>query len=141
SSDLVQYLQGILYGGDLLLGVVLVAELAEEVGVPVRPVQLIEIDMLGLQALQAAFQRSGDVLAGEPGGAVTDVLHVAVRAGDLAGQHPLDAIATLAKVLADDALTGTLGFRPRRYRVHLRAVDEVAARVARTVDLGKGFAL
>src|SRR5690606_27727304 len=103
--------QSILYGSDLLLGVVLVAELAEEVGVPVRPVQLIEIDMLGLQALQAAFQRSGDVLAGEAGGAVTDVLHVAVRAGDLAGQHPLVAIATLAKVLADDALTGTLGDR------------------------------
>src|SRR5690606_14190442 len=51
------------------------------------------------------------------------------------------AIAMLAKVLADDALTDTLGFRPRRYRVHLRAVDDVDAGVARTVDLGKDFAL
>src|SRR5690606_14403138 len=69
AHQVVQYLQGILYGSDLLLGVVLVTELAEEVGVPVRPVQLIEVDMFGLQSLQAALQRGGDVLAGEAGGA------------------------------------------------------------------------
>src|SRR5690606_12199506 len=81
-------LQGILYGSDLLLGVVLVAELAEEVGVPVRPVQLIEIDMLGLQALQTALQCSGDVLTGEAGGAVTDMVHVPARPGELAREKP-----------------------------------------------------
>src|SRR5690606_19093299 len=141
AHQVVQYLQGILYGSDLLLGVVLVAELAEEAGVPGRPVQLIEIDMLGLQAPQTALQCSGDVLTGEAGGAVADMVHGPARPGDLGGEDPPRALATLAKQLADDALAGTLGFAPGRYRVHLRAVDEVDAGVARTIDLGKGIAL
>src|SRR5690606_11240833 len=81
------------------------------------------------------------VLAGEAGGAVTDMVHVPARPRDLAGENPLLAIATLAKVLADAALAGTLGFAPGRHRVHLRAVREVDAGVARTIDLGKGIAL
>src|SRR5690606_30462674 len=76
AHQVVQYVQGIVKGSDLLLGVVLVAELAEEAGVPVRPVELVAIDILGPQALQAAFQRSGDGVAREAGSAVTDMVHV-----------------------------------------------------------------
>src|SRR5690606_35021708 len=117
APQVVQYLQSILYGTDLLLGVVLVAELAVEVRVPVKLIALTEIDVLGLQALHVAVQSSDVVLAGEAGGDVTDALHVAVRGGGRVGQHPLVTIATLAKVLADDALASPLAFAPGRYRV------------------------
>ncbi|MOA41622.1 hypothetical protein D3C78_1636010 [compost metagenome] len=57
--------------------------------------------------------------------AVADVADAVAGAGDLAGQHPVIAIAIVTQPVADDALGGGVGFGAWRHRVHLGGVDEV----------------
>ena len=61
----VQRLQGVFKGGQLVVRIMAVAELAEEVGLPVWPVQLIKVDVVCLQSLEAALDSLVDMLAGE----------------------------------------------------------------------------
>src|SRR3546814_7571645 len=75
SSDLhrIERVQGFLdrrLGGAVLVPI---AEAAEVVGGAVRPVELIEVDMVRLQPLQARLDRRLDVLAVEARLAATDI--------------------------------------------------------------------
>jgi hypothetical protein len=81
-------------------------------GVPVNVVKLEQVDVVGLQPLQALVERAADV-QGRELGVVGPVGHVAVH---LRGQHGvLAAVAALGEIAADDALGGTAA--------ELRAVD------------------
>ncbi|CAH0314002.1 hypothetical protein SRABI70_04823 [Pseudomonas sp. Bi70] len=106
---------------------VLVAELAEEIGRALRPVQLVEVDPVGLQALEAGVQGGDDVLAVVLELAVADMGDAIAGAGDLAGQNPVGAVTVLLEVLADDLLGLAVGLGARRHRVHLGGVDEIDA--------------
>jgi hypothetical protein len=123
---LVEHFEGFFQRREHVVGQVLVAQLAEEVGAALGPVQLVQVDAVGLQALEACIQRGDDVLAVVLELAVADVADAVAGAGDLAGQHPVVAVA-VGEPVADDAFGGGVGFRARRHRVHLGGVDEVDA--------------
>ncbi|MNZ80255.1 hypothetical protein D3C78_988850 [compost metagenome] len=119
----------------------LVAELAEEVGAALRPVQLVKVDPVGLQALQAGVQGGDDMLAVVLELAVADVADAVARPGDLAGEYPVGAVAALAEPVADDLLGARIGFRARWHWVHLRGIDEVDPGGLGAFDLGEGVCL
>ncbi len=48
---LVEHFEGFFQRGEVVLWQVLVAQLAEEVGAALGPVQLVQVDAVGLQAL------------------------------------------------------------------------------------------
>ncbi len=125
---LVEHLQGFFQWREMVLGQVLVAQLAEEVGAAFRPVQLVEVDAIGLQAPQALFQCRDDVLPVVPELTVADMADAIAGAGHLAGQYPVVPIALAGEPVTDDALGSGIGFRPRGYRIHLGGIDEVDAR-------------
>ncbi len=50
----VQRFQGVFKGSQLIIRVVAITQLTEKVGLPIGPVQLVEVNVVGLQALQAA---------------------------------------------------------------------------------------
>mmetsp|Transcript_21691 Transcript_21691/g.55231 ORF Transcript_21691/g.55231 Transcript_21691/m.55231 type:complete len:321 (+) Transcript_21691:414-1376(+) len=112
----------------LLRGVVRAA--AKQRHVPVRPVDLQQVDVVGAQALEAGIHALLDLLARDARGAWR-VAHPsgALRvAADLASQHdavPLAPLHPAANVLVGQALSLRLG----GHRVHLCSVHEVDAHV------------
>jgi hypothetical protein len=138
---LVEHFEGFFQRREHVVGQVLVAQLAEEVGAAFGPVQLVQVDAVGLQALEACIQRGDDVLAVVLELAVADVADAVAGAGDLAGQQPVVAVAAACEPVADDAFGGGVGFRARRHRVHLGGVDEVDAGGLGPLDLGEGLIL
>ena len=137
---LVEHLQGLFQRGEVRF-LVTIAELAEEVGRALGPVQLIQIDPVGLQAFQAGIQGRDYVGAIELQVATADMVDAVAGAGDLARQNPVCAVATLPEVAADDLFGAAVGLGARRYRVHLGGVDEVDAAGLGTLDLSMAFAL
>ncbi|MCY1174636.1 hypothetical protein D9M73_148450 [compost metagenome] len=119
----------------------LVAELAEEVGAALRPVQLVQVDVVGLQALEAGVHGFGDVLAVVAQVFVADVVDGVAGAGDLAGQDPVGAIAAAFEIIADVAFGGGVGFGLGWHRVHLGGVDEVDPGALGSLNLGEGVCL
>ena len=115
---------------------------AEERHVAVRPVDLVEVDDIGLQPLQAGVAGLRDLGRREVGAAVAHPVHVARGSGHLGRQH--DALAhsgAAREPVADDGLGGAVGLAPRRHRVHLGRVDEVDAAGHGVVQQGMGFGL
>lgn len=137
---LVEHFQGFFQRRELNV-LVLVVELAEEVGRALGPVQLVQVDPVGLQALEAGIQGGDDVLAIEFQLAVADMADAVAGAGDLAGQNPVSAVAALLEIAADDLLGLAVGFGARRHRVHLGGIYEVDAAGLGSFDLSMAFAL
>src|SRR5690606_41067100 len=116
-----------------------VAQLAEEVGVSLGPMQLVEVDPVRLQSLQAGIQGLGDVTAVYFQLAVADMSDPVSGAGDLAGYDPVRAAAAGLEIVADVAFGGRVGFRAGRHRIHFGGVDEVHARSLGPIELGEGL--
>lgn len=119
---------------------VAIAELAEVVGRALWPVQLVEVDPIGLQALEAGIQRFGYMRAVVFELTVADIADAIARAGDLAGQHPVSTITTLFEVVTDDLFGLAVGFCARRYRVHLGGIDEIYSVGLGAFNLGEALA-
>ncbi|MNJ33806.1 hypothetical protein D3C77_284960 [compost metagenome] len=119
----------------------LVTQLAEEVGAAFGPVQLVEVDPVGLQALEAVVQGGDDVLAVVLELAVANVADAVAGAGHLAGQDPVGAVAAGLEPVADDAFGGGVGFRAWRNRVHLGGIDEIDSGGLGALDLREGLGL
>ena len=120
----------------LLVGLVL--PLPEHRLVAFRPVQLIEVDVVGLQALQRAFDGGADVGAVDCQRAAADPVEVAAGAGDLGGNDDLFPRLPLEPA-ADDAFRGAAGFGAGRHRIHLGGVEEIDAVRQRVIELGVGI--
>ena len=88
-------------GNTVLPVPVLVAQPAKVVGGALRPVELVQVDDFGLQALQAPFHGTLQALRTETG-AAADMLHIVARAGGLGGQDHLVPMAGAGKPVADD---------------------------------------
>ena len=86
-------------------------------------VRLVEVDVIGLQALQRCIYRLADVL-----GAQAD-LAVAHLFAHLGGQHQLVALAGFAQPFADDALRFAALVAGRPAGVHVGGVNKVHAGV------------
>jgi hypothetical protein len=98
-------------------------------------VDLVEIDHVGAQPLQAVVAGLDDLGSGQVGTAVAHPVHVARWPGDLGREHHLGAHAGPAREpAAEDALGRAVGLAPHRHRVHLRRVDEVDAARERVVE-------
>ena len=124
--------------GGLLVLVVGIAQATEEVGRTVRPVQLVEIDVVGVQACKACVDGLMKMGASQARSAA-DVLDTG--AGSLGGDdHVVAALAALEPG-AYIALGQSLGFGLGWHRVHLGGVDEVDAEGHRAVELGMGLGL
>ena len=92
--QLIQNFQGFLDGGHCLVFTVAIAQFAEEVGVTVRPVQLVQVDIVGAQPFQAAFQCLSQVLPVKTRFTAADMGQPVTGAADLGGQyHPVAALA------------------------------------------------
>ncbi len=59
---LVQCFEGVFQGRQVGFDLVLVTQLTEEIGAALWPVQLVQVDVIGLQALEAGVHGFGDVL-------------------------------------------------------------------------------
>lgn len=103
--------------------------------------QLVEIDPVGLQALEAGVHGFDDVAAVVLEVLVANVVDGVAGAGDLARQDPVGTIAATLEVIADVALGGGVGFGLGWHRVHLGGVDEIDAGSLGAFDLGEGLGL
>jgi hypothetical protein len=126
----------------VLLRRVHIAEPAEAVDQPVGRMGLVDIDVVGLQALERAVERGNDVGPVEPSPAVAHMRHGVVHAGHLGRQHDLPAhLRPLLQPGADAGLAAAEGLRLRRHGIHLRHVDEIDAELHGAVELGMGLGL
>jgi len=134
--ELLQHPQRLGYRGKFILVPGLESQLAEEIRVSLRPVQLIQVDAIDLQAPQAAIQRRLQVIPVETCPALADVVDPA-HPGTcyLAGKHHPFAVAGPFQPLADEHLGLPIGVRPGRYRVQLRGIKEIHAQCKRVVHL------
>ena len=139
-DQLVQGTQGFLDRRHGFTGVAHIAQLAEEIGAAVRPVHLVQIDIIRLQALQAVFTGLADVFPGQPG-ATTQVAQAITGACHLAGNHQVIPLAPAGQPVAQIGFGQALGFSPGRHRVHLGGVDKVDAGAGGVVQLLKRFLL
>ena len=89
-----------------------------------RPVQLVEIDVVGTEAAQARLQRSAQVGGIEGERPAANPAQVARRPRSLGGDKDLFA-GLVFQPGADDRFTRTTGRRSCRDRIHLRGVDEI----------------
>ena len=98
--------------------------------------ELVEVDPVRLQTLQAAVQGRHDVGAVQSRLAAAKMRQPCGRAGNLGGQnHPVTTTAR-RKPGADIGFGPADGLRAWRDRIHLGRVDEVDPRGERTVELG-----
>ncbi len=119
----------------LLVGVVVPR--AFPVVVPAaRPVDLVEVDVVGLQAPQAPFHR----LAHRGGVDAAAAAHPwAAAAGDLGREDHPGAVAGLSEPGADDLLGLAVGGGRGGHGVHFGGIEEVDAVVERVVHLRVTF--
>ena len=113
-----------------------IVEAFEHAHRPVGPMQLIEIDIVGLEPLEAALDRSIDLrravprrrcVFAQPG-------HLAA-AGDLGRDHHLVALFARGKPRADDRFGAALRLGLGRHGINLRGVEQGDAAPDRVVQL------
>ena len=112
-----------------------VAQLAETVGRALRPVDLIEVEIIGLQTLQAVVQSIADVFAIQLVVRTNAAVVIAGRAADFRGDNQLFAIAALRQPVADVGFRQALGFRARRDGIHFSDINQVNALTNRVIEL------
>ena len=92
--------------------------------------QLVQVQVVGVEPAQAAFQGGDDVLAVVVRQAIADMrlaARITRRTGDLAGQDEPVAVAAGFDPVAEVALGGGPGLSAGGCGVHLGGVDEIDA--------------
>jgi hypothetical protein len=143
-DQVLERIQRLFDGRGVFVGHMGVAQLAKVVGGAVGPVQLVQVDVVGLQALQALVHGFEQVGLVEGQAATPDVAgaqRLPCRAGGFGGQHDVLAAACVFQPRADVLLGAALGLGLRGHGVHLGRVHEVDAAVQGEVQLcmGLGF--
>ena len=118
-----------------------VAQFAETVGWALRPVYLIEIEIIGLQALQAVVKRLADIFTIQLVVRTDAAVVIAGRAADFRGDNQLLAVTALRQPVADVGFRQTLGFRARRDGIHFSDIDQVYALAHGVIELLMGVCL
>ena len=140
THQFIQRFQCFLNGRHLLIGIAVITKLAKKIGAPVRPVHLIKIDVIRLQALKAALTGRADMLPGQPR-PPAQIPETITRPGHLAGDHQIITLATAGQPVAQILLGQALGFCPGWHWIHFSGVDEIDALLHGIVELLKGFLL
>lgn len=117
-------------------GVVLVcadfvhAEFAEKIGLALGPVQLVKVEVIGVQPFEAGVAGFDDLRARKIVVAAADIaveIVVAGGAGDFAGEHDIITPPARLNPRADVLLGGGVGFLIRRHGIHFGGVDKIHA--------------
>jgi len=104
--------------------------------------QLVKVDVIGLQPLERSFDRMVDVFGVENRPAAPGTQPVGVAAsGDLGGDNHLVAVLARGDPASDDALSRTLSLPPRRDGIDFRRVNEVDAALEGVVQLRMALGL
>ena len=99
-----------------------------------RPVNLVQVDDIGLQTLQAGVARSHDVF-GRHAIAFTHPRHTTRRACDFGGQHDfLPRTRALGQPVANDGFCRAKRFCFGGHRINFGGVDEVDTACQRMVE-------
>ena len=112
-----------------------IAQLAETVGLALWPMYLIEVEIIGLQTLQAVVQRVANVFAIQRVVRANAAVVIARRAADFRGDNQLFAVAAFCQPVADVGFGQTLGFRARRDRIHFGDINQVNSLTYGVVEL------
>ncbi len=126
---------------EALLRMMLVHQPAEGVDAALRPMKLIEVDIVGLQPLQAVIDGGEDIAPVELVVAAADGLEAPVGPDDLGGEDHLVAFLAAGEPGADDPLGIAEALLGRRHRIHLRRVPEIDAALQRVIHLGMAVRL
>jgi hypothetical protein len=103
------------------------------------PVDLVEVDHLGLQALKTGVAGANNVIRRQAR-AFTNPGHAARGAGHLAGQRDLIAHAGAGlEPAADDGFRRTTGGLAGRHGIHLGRIEEIHAALHGAVHDAPGF--
>ena len=117
------------------------AEGAEVVDAAFRPVQLVEVEVVGVQAGERGVAGGVNLRTGEARAAAYVVLAVVAArgAGDFAGEDDVIAFAAFGEPAADVLFGAGVGLAAGWHGVHFGGVDEVHAVCGGVVELGVGF--
>lgn len=108
----------------------------------IRPMQLVKVDVVGLQPLERALDRMIDILGVENGSGARGAQPIGVAApGDLGGDDRLIAVLARGEPASDDAFGRALRLSPWRNRINFRRIDEIDAAIERIVQLRMAFRL
>jgi len=105
--------------------------------ITVRPMDLVEVDVVGLQPFKAVVYRSGNVFPVDVR-AVADPGKTARGSGNLGGDDQLIA-ALVFQPGADITPGAPLRFGARRNRIHFGGIDEVHSARYRQIELRVGI--
>ena len=114
---------------------------AEIVELALRPVELVEIDVVGLEAPEAPFQRGAQMGAIEPGFAAANPGQGGIRPGGLGREDHLVALSASGEPAPDDLLGPAIGLGAGRHGIHLRRVPEIDALIEGVVHLAMALGL
>ena len=117
-----------------------ISSLTKEVGVTVRPMQLVEIDTVCLQSPQRAVYCLNQLISRESG-TTTQIMKLWIWPCSLRGEHIVIAKPSLLEPGANVFLGPTLSFSPGGNRVHLCRIQHVDASLERIGNLLVGFGL
>jgi hypothetical protein len=118
-----------------------IEELAAEHGhVACRPVQLIQVDVIGIESLEAVAHAARDIGPGKRRQIAAHPRHVVLIARIAGAFRREHHAATERRPFAlepcpDDRFGCAVGFRTRGHRVHFRRIDEVDATLDRVIEL------
>ena len=119
-----------------------IVEALEDAHRPVRPMKLIEVDIVGLEPLEAPVQRLDKLRPALPPGRAVLAQPGHFRAADgLGGDHHFVAGFMRGKPGADDGFGAPLRLGLGRDGVDLGGVEHIDAAVERVVHLGVAFGL
>jgi hypothetical protein len=113
----------------------------EHVDAALRPMQLVEVDVIGAQAFQAGLDRGRDVAPIHAIDAAPDRGEAFVRADHLGRDDNPIAPASRLQPRADHALGHAEGFVLGRHRIGLGGVPEIDPVVDRVIHLAMGVGL
>lgn len=99
--------------------------------------QLVEVDIVGLKALQAGIDGGVDMRPGQAA-ALANMGHP--RSGNFGGEDHIVASPALLQPAPDVLLGAPLTLRNRRYGIHLCGIDEIDTQRNGAVELRMGLA-
>ena len=87
-----------------------IVQASKAIGIPVRPVRLVQIDVIGLQTSQAGVDSGVDIFFIEPDIAIAYVCRALGPGTDLGGNNQLLAVAALSQPVANNGGSSAMNF-------------------------------
>jgi len=106
---------------------VLITQFAKEVGLTLRPVQLIQIQIICIQTLETGIQRGADIFAIQHLSRADSVVTTTGRSRDFARQNNLLTVAAGFEPAANITFCQSLRLWTRRNGIHFGGINQIDA--------------